>query len=148
MGTELTRGGRWAVMRGSFLVNSLGPGIKSSRVSSPLSNGRSFEINNRNSFLFLRKKEKDDVRPTVYRPIASSGMGFTEKEWHDEDGETTSTRMQMKAARNNENFRRNERNSGHSPHLRGKIDNFCDEQSVDIISETQRGHVAQFCTPM
>jgi hypothetical protein len=27
MGTELTSGGRWAVMRGSFLVNSLGPGI-------------------------------------------------------------------------------------------------------------------------
>jgi hypothetical protein len=59
MGTELTSGGRWAVMRGSFLVNSLGPGIKSSRVSNPLSNGRSsFEINNRNSFLFLRKKRK------------------------------------------------------------------------------------------
>ena len=90
----------------------LGPGIKSSRVFNPLSNGKSFEINNRNSFLFLRKKEKDDVRPTVYRTIASSGMGFTEKEWHDEDGETTSTRMQMKATRNNENFRRNERNNG------------------------------------
>jgi hypothetical protein len=125
MGTELTRGGRWAVMRGSFLVNSLGPGIKSSRVSNPLSNGRSFEINNRKSFLSLRKKEKNDVRPTVYRPIASSGMGFTEKGWHDEDGETISTRMQMKATRNNENFRRNERNNGDSPHLRGKLDVFC-----------------------
>ena len=113
-----------AVMRGSFLVINLGPGIKSSRVSNPLSNGRSFEINTRNSFLFLRKKEKDDVRPTVYRPIASSGMGFTEKEWHDEDGETTSTRMQMKATQNNENFRRNERNNGDSPHLRGRLEVF------------------------
>jgi hypothetical protein len=27
-GTELTCGGRWAVMRGSFLVNNLGQGIK------------------------------------------------------------------------------------------------------------------------
>ena len=128
MGTELTRGGRWAVMCGSFLVNSLGPGIKLSRVSSPLSNGRSFEINNRNSFLFLRRKQKDDVRPTVYRPIASSGlsgMGFTEIEWHDEDGETISTRMQMKATQNNENFRRNERNNGDSPHLRGRLEVLC-----------------------
>ena len=88
-------------MRGSILVNRLGPGIKSPRVSNPLSNGRSFEITNRNSFLFLRKKEKDDVRPMVYRPIASSGVGFTEKEWHDEDEETTSTRMQMKLHESN-----------------------------------------------
>jgi hypothetical protein len=52
-------------------------------------------------------------------------MGFTEKGWHDEDGETISTRMQMKATRNNENFRRNERNNGDSPHLRGRLDVFC-----------------------
>jgi hypothetical protein len=51
-------------------------------------------------------------------------MGFNEKEWHDEDGETISTRMQMKATRNNENFRRNERNNGDSPHLRGRLDVF------------------------
>ena len=112
-------------MRGSFLVNNLVPGIKKSRISNPLSNGRSFEMNSRNSFLFLRKNAKDDVRPTVFRPIASSGMGFTEKEWHDEDGETTPTRMQMKTTRNDENFRRNESNSGDSPHLRAKMDEFC-----------------------
>ena len=46
------------------------------------------------NFLFLWKNAKDDVRPTVFRPIASSGMGFTEKQRHAEDGETTPTRMQ------------------------------------------------------
>jgi hypothetical protein len=52
-------------------------------------------------------------------------MGFNEKEWHDEDGETISTRMQMKATQNNDNFSRNERNNGDSPHLRGRMDVFC-----------------------
>ncbi len=28
-------------------------------------------------FFFLQKNAKDDVRPTVFRPIAASGMGFT-----------------------------------------------------------------------
>jgi hypothetical protein len=82
-GTELTCSGQVAEMRGSFLVNNSVPGIKKSRVSNPLSNGRSFEMNSRKSFHFLRKNAKDDVRQTVFRPIASSGMGITENEWHD-----------------------------------------------------------------
>ena len=44
---------------------------------------------------------------------------------HEEVGETTPTRMQMNATSNNENFQRNERNSSNSPHVRGKMDDFC-----------------------
>ena len=74
-------------------------------------------------------------------------MGFTEKGWHDDDGETISTRMQMKATRNNENFRRNEssmREITAIAHTCVANRMFSDRQAmILIINQTQRSHVAQ-----
>ena len=75
-------------------------------------------------------------------------MGFTEKNGHDEDGETTQARMRTKEASNNENFRRNERNSGDSPYVRAKWMISARRDFDRIIIETQSGHVAQICTQM